>query len=189
MICKSFNDQYLCCFMTIQRQYILTWFFVNINASEFEACRSTDLPWFTQRGGGLGTCSWNLFCCYLIYRHKQEMEKAAFECCAVFSGSFLHMLWVNVYVSWALQQRGRRWVKQLAEYSAAPGSHCSSLSQSCTVNGVWTIKLYTIYEDPPFARAVNYVLCSSQHSAACPTGNQRKRNTTSCCKSYQLLFY
>lgn len=49
-------------------------------------------------------------------------------------------------------------VKQLADYRAAPGRYRSSLSQFNIVNGVWTMKLYTNYDDPPVALAVNDVL-------------------------------
>lgn len=60
-----------------------------------------------------------------------------------------------------------RWrcVKQLADYCLAPGRHCSSLSQFYIVNGVWTMKLYTNYDDPSVTLAVCDVLWLSQHTA------------------------
>lgn len=45
--------------------------------------------------------------------------------------------------------------QQLADYRAALGRYCSSLSQFYIANGVWTMKLYTHYDDPPVALAVD----------------------------------
>lgn len=71
---------------------------------------------------------------------------------------FVHTCTMSADVRLSPPTASRCCVKQLADYRAAPGRYCSSSSQFYIVNEVWTMKLYTNYDDPPVALAVNDVL-------------------------------
>lgn len=101
-------------------------------------------------------------CCWLV--------KWLPACC-------LHTCAMSADVSLSPPTASRCCGKQLADYRAAPGRYQSSLSQFYIVNGVWTMKLYTNYDDPPVALAVNDVLWISQRRAGASTDKQMVRQS------------
>lgn len=146
-------------------------------------------------------CPHRSWCCrWSTWKHKKQNVKkngAAeiaicvnhWSCAALFRwlvswlpACILHTCTVSAdVVSLSLPTASRCSVTQLADYRAAPGRYCSSLSQFYIVNGAWTMKLYTNYDYPPVAQAVTHVLWISQHRAGGSMDKQLVRWQGSVC--------